>query len=46
MDEGLQASLNEKYLEENKALFEQFQQDVAEMKKAGDGHLGIDTAMK
>ncbi len=42
-DEGLQASLNEKYLEENKVLFEQFQQDVAEMEKAGGGHLGIDT---
>lgn len=42
-DEGLQASLNEKYLEENKVLFEQFQQDVAELDKAGGGHLGVDT---
>ncbi|MBO0589025.1 RsiV family protein [Sporosarcina sp. E16_8] len=42
-DEGLQASLNEKYLEENKVLFEQFQQEVTEMEKAGGGHLGIDT---
>jgi len=42
-DEGLQASLNEKYLEENKMLFEQFQQDAAELEKAGGGHLGIDT---
>ena len=42
-DEGLQASLNEKYLEENKVLFEQFEQEVAELKKAGGGHLGIDT---
>ena len=42
-NEGLQTSLNEKYIEENKALFEQFKQEVAEMKKAGDGHLGIDT---
>lgn len=42
-DEGLQASLNEKYLEENKVLFEQFQQVAAELEKAGGGHLGIDT---
>lgn len=42
-NEGLQTSLNDKYIEENKALFEQFKQEVAEMKKAGDGHLGIDT---
>ena len=42
-NEGLQASLNEKYIEENKARFEQFEEDVAEMKKAGDGHLGIDS---
>lgn len=42
-NEGLQASLNEKYIEENKVRFEQFEEEVAEMKKAGDGHLGIDT---
>lgn len=42
-NEGLQASLNEKYIEENKGRFEQFEEDVAEMKKAGDGHLGIDS---
>ena len=42
-DEGLQATLNDKYIEENKMLFEQFQQDVAELEKAGGGHLGIDT---
>ncbi|KAA0948494.1 DUF3298 domain-containing protein [Sporosarcina sp. ANT_H38] len=42
-DEGLQTSLNEKYLKENKVLFEQFQQDVSELEKAGGGHLGIDT---
>ena len=39
-DERLQSLLNEKYIEENKALFEQFEQDVEEMKQAGDGHLG------
>ncbi|MFJ7935061.1 DUF3298 domain-containing protein [Sporosarcina sp. NPDC096371] len=42
-DKELQATLNEKYIEENKALFEQFEKDVAEMEKAGGGHLGIDT---
>lgn len=42
-NEELQASLNDKYIEENKALFEQFEAEVAEMKKTGDGHLGLDT---
>jgi len=42
-DEGLQASLNEKYIEENKTNFKQFEEEVDEMKNAGDGHLGIDT---
>lgn len=42
-NEKLQTSLNEKYIEENKAQFEQFKEEVDEMKKAGDGHLGIDT---
>lgn len=42
-NEGLQASLNEKYIQENKVRFEQFEEEVAEMKKAGDGHLGINT---
>lgn len=42
-NEGLQNSLNAKYIEENKALFEQFKKEVAEMKKAGEGHLGLDT---
>lgn len=42
-DERLQSLLNEKYIQENEALFEQFQQDVETMKQAGDGHLGIDS---
>ena len=42
-DERLQSLLNEKYIEENKALFGQFEQDVEEMKQAGDGHLGVDS---
>lgn len=42
-NEELQASLNNKYIEENKALFEKFEKEVADMKEVGDGHLGIDT---
>ncbi|MBD7908060.1 anti-sigma-V factor rsiV [Sporosarcina gallistercoris] len=42
-DEGLQASLNDKYIEENKELFKQFKEDVADMEEVGAGHLGIDT---
>ncbi len=42
-NEGLQASLNEKYIDENKANFEQFEEEVDELKEAGNGHLGIDT---
>lgn len=39
----LQNSLNEKYIEENKVLLEQFEQEIAGMKEIGEGHLGIDT---
>lgn len=39
----LQTALNEKYLEENQALFQQFEQDMAQMKQDGNGHLGINT---
>lgn len=42
-DERLQSLLNEKYIQENEALFQQFQQDVEMMKQAGDGHLGMDS---
>lgn len=42
-DKELQAALNDKYIEENKLLFEQFEQDVAELEKSGGGHMGIDT---
>ncbi|MFC5602083.1 DUF3298 and DUF4163 domain-containing protein [Sporosarcina koreensis] len=41
-DEKLQAALNEKYAEENKELFEQFEKEIAELKEAGGGHLGVD----
>ncbi len=40
-DKELQVALNNKYIKENKALFEQFEQDVAEMEKSGDGQLGV-----
>ena len=38
---GLAAGLNEKYLEENKALYEAFMKDMASLKEAGGGHLGV-----
>lgn len=42
-NEGLQATLNEKYLEESKALYKQFQADIDELKAANGGHLGVDS---
>lgn len=42
-DEELQASLNEKYLAENKALFDEFQEEMKDMEELGGGHLGVDT---
>ncbi|MDW0117974.1 DUF3298 domain-containing protein [Sporosarcina thermotolerans] len=41
-NEELQAALNEKYMEENRELFEQFEKEIAELKKVGGGHLGVD----
>ena len=38
---GLQATLNEKYLEESKTLYEQFKEEIEELKKSSGGHLGI-----
>ena len=35
--------LNEKYISENKKLYESFITDMEEMKKNGDGHLGVDS---
>ncbi len=43
VDEELQESLNQKYLEENKELYEEFIQEVEELKKDGGGHLGVDS---
>lgn len=42
-NEGLQATLNEKYLEESKALYEQFQADMDQLKAANGGYLGVDS---
>ena len=41
-DQQLETSLNQKYLAENKALFERFSKEVADLKKEGSGgHLGV-----
>lgn len=39
----LENSLNEKYLAENKKLYEQFMVDMEKMKKNGGGHLGVNS---
>lgn len=39
----LENSLNEKYLAENKKLYEEFMADMEKMKENGDGHLGVDS---
>lgn len=39
----LESSLNEKYLEENKKLYEGFVSDMEELKKNGGGYMGIDS---
>lgn len=38
----LQNSLNEKYLNESKELYNQFMKDVEDLEKSGGGHLGVD----
>lgn len=42
-DKNLENSLNEKYLSENKKLYEEFMSRVGDLEKLGDAHLGIDT---
>ncbi|MGE4272493.1 MAG: DUF3298 domain-containing protein [Desulfitobacterium sp.] len=42
-ESGLGDALNQKYLEENQALYEQFMIDVKEMEALGEGHLGVDS---
>ncbi|MWV42943.1 DUF3298 domain-containing protein [Paenibacillus sp. HJL G12] len=38
----LELGLNEKYMKENKALYDKFQAEINDLKKMGDGHLGVD----
>ena len=40
-NKDLENSLNDKYLTENKKLYEEFMADMEDMKNNGDGHLGI-----
>lgn len=42
-NKDLQNSLNEKYLEQNKELYEQFVKDTEDLKASGGGHMGIDS---
>ncbi|WP_240418073.1 DUF3298 and DUF4163 domain-containing protein [Paenibacillus periandrae] len=42
-NKALELELNEKYLKENKQLYDQFQAEIEELKKKGGGHLGLDT---
>jgi hypothetical protein len=42
-DKELEKSLNEKYLEENKLLYQEFMQEVESLKKQGDGQLGVES---
>jgi hypothetical protein len=39
----LENSLNKKYLAENKKLYELFMADMEDLKKEGDGHLGVNS---
>jgi hypothetical protein len=40
-DKALELGLNEKYLAENEALYDQFQKDMNQLKASGNGHLGV-----
>ncbi|MEK3982671.1 anti-sigma factor [Paenibacillus sp. VTT E-133280] len=42
-NKDLELGLNQKYLSENKALYEKFQSEIEQLKKQGGGHLGLDT---
>lgn len=42
-NKDLENSLNEKYLEENKKLYEEFVAEMESLKKNGGGHLGVDS---
>jgi hypothetical protein len=42
-DKNLEQSLNDKYLSENKQLYQEFMQEVETLKKQRDGHLGVES---
>ena len=42
-NKDLENSLNEKYLVENKKLYEEFMAEIEEMKKSGNGYLSVDS---
>ena len=42
-DKELENSFNEKYLTENKKLYEDFISDIEQLKKEGGGHMGVDS---
>lgn len=42
-NEALENSLNEKYLIENKNLYEKFMKEMESLKQNGGGHLGVDS---
>lgn len=42
-NENLQNSLNEKYLEENKELYDKFMEEIKDLKESGGGHIGVDS---
>ncbi|AJS61163.1 RsiV family protein [Paenibacillus sp. IHBB 10380] len=42
----LEMGLNEKYLKENKKLYDEFLVEVESLKKEGNGHLGLDTGFE
>ena len=40
-NKALEAGLNEKYFKESKELYDKFQAEIKEIRKLGDGHLGL-----
>ncbi|MBE5968551.1 MAG: anti-sigma-V factor rsiV [Lachnospiraceae bacterium] len=42
-NEQLQNSLNEKYLKENKKLYEEFMADIKDIEEVGEGHLAVNS---
>lgn len=42
-NKDLENSLNRRYLEENKKLYDEFMEDVKDLKANGGGHLGVDS---